>query len=51
MILDLAARERLTNFFSVVFTGEAVRLTEGGESDPLANECWSRVGFFTCACF
>jgi hypothetical protein len=30
----------LLDFFSVVLSGEAVRLNEGGDSVPLKNEAW-----------
>lgn len=46
----LVAKERLINFFSVVFSGEAVRLRDGGESViPLARAGFlPRVGFWSC---
>ena len=41
----LAASVRLTSFFSVVLSGEAVRLAEGGESAPLMYEPLPSCGF------
>ena len=43
----LVARDRFVNFFSVVFSGEAVRLRDGGESVPLTKGLWPSVGFWS----